>query len=160
MPKGIVKPANQIVVQGEPVILEMTVGSNATEAKMLAGRIVVPDTAEGTVKEAAAKASNFIGVIDVSADKHESDAYAVGDQVKIITGPSGIILKLTLAAGENVSAGDPLVCAADGKVAKQAAGAMGGQGSVVGKALEASNVTADAEIAVLWNPSTEPAAAS
>jgi hypothetical protein len=52
------------------------------------------------------------------------------------------------------------VTAADGKLAKQAVGAMGAQGSVVATAEESSNVTVDAEILVDWNPSHEPAAAS
>ena len=160
MPQGIVKPANQIVIHGEPIILEVEVGANATAAKMLPGRVVIFDDNDYSVKEAGAKAGNFLGVLDVSADKTESTNFAVGDQVKVITGSGGIVLKLTLLASENVTRGDALVCAADGKLAKQAVGAMGAQGSVVGKALESSNVTTDAEIAVLWNPAVEPAAAS
>jgi len=159
MPQGIVKPANQIVIHGEPIIVEMEVGANATAAKMLPGIIVIPDGA-GAVKEAGAKADNFIGILDVAPDKTEDTNYSVGDQAKIITGPVGMIVKLKLKAGENVSVGDALVCAADGQVAKQAVGTMGGQGSPVGIALEASNVTTVAEIAVLWRPSVEPAAAS
>jgi len=160
MPQGIVKPANQIVIHGEPIILEMEVGANATAAKMLPGNIVIFDDTNNTVKEAAAKADNYVGILDVAPDKLESDNYAVGDQCKVITGPSGIVVKLRLKAAENVTRGDPLVCAADGQVAKQAVGAMGGQGSVVAIALESSNVTVLAEIAALWRPGTEPAAAS
>ena len=53
-----------------------------------------------------------------------------------------------------------MVTAADGKLAKQAVGAMGSQGSVVAYTWETSNVATDAEILVLWNPSGEPAAAA
>ena len=67
---------------------------------------------------------------------------------------------LTLLASENVTRGDPLVTAADGKVAKQAVGAMGAQGRVVGYAWESSNVTTDATILVHWKPAAESAAAS
>jgi hypothetical protein len=67
---------------------------------------------------------------------------------------------LTLLANESVTRGDKLVTAADGKLAKQAVGAMGGQGAVVGEAWESSNVAADAEILVHWNPSAEPEAAA
>jgi hypothetical protein len=160
MPQGIVKPANQIIIHGDPVILEMEVGANATAAKMLPGNLVIFDSADSTVKEAGIKADNVIGIIDVAPDKLESDTYAVGDQVKIITGPDGIIVKLRLKASENVTRGDALVAAADGQVAKQAVGAMGAQGSVIGIALESSNVTTIAEVAVLLRQSTEPAAAS
>jgi hypothetical protein len=160
MPQGIVKPANQIVVHGEPNLLEMKVGAAATEAKMLPGRVVIFDDDDISVKEAGAAADNFLGVLDVNADRLESEHFEVGDQVKVITGPVGIVVKLTLLASENVTRGDALVCAADGKAAKQAVGAMGSQGSVIGKALENSNVTTDAEIAVLWNPSVESAAES
>ena len=158
MPQYLVKPANQVVVAGNPIRIEMEVGANATEAKMLPGRLVIHDTTDGCVKEAGAAADNIVGFLDVAADKLESDNYAVGDQAQVVIGEC--IAKLTLLAGENVAPGDPLVAAADGKVAKQAVGAMGGQGSVVGWALESSNVTVDAEILVHYNKSAEPAAAS
>ena len=70
------------------------------------------------------------------------------------------IAKMTLLASENVTRGDPLVTAADGKLAKQAVGAMGEQGKVVAYAWESSNVTVDAEVLVHWCPSAEPAAAA
>ena len=160
MPQGLVKAANQIVVSGDPIRIEMEVGANATAAKMLPGRLVIFDDTDVSVKEAGAAADGFIGVLDVSASKKESDAYAVGDEVMVVTGPHGIVLKLLLLANENVTRGDALVTAADGKVAKQAVGAMGAQGSPIGIALESSNVVTDAEILVLWQPSIEPAAAA
>jgi hypothetical protein len=70
------------------------------------------------------------------------------------------IAKLLLLASESVSPGDWLVAASDGKVKKQAVGAMGSQGMPIGQALETSNVTVDAEILVHWIPCAEPAAAS
>jgi hypothetical protein len=157
MPQGIVKPANQVIIAGNPIILEMEIGANATAAKMLPGRVVIFD-GDGTVKEAGAKADNAVGFLDVAPDKLESAAYAVGDQAKVVVGEC--IAKLTLLAGENVTRGDPLVTADDGKLAKQAVGAMGAQGTVVAHALESSNVTVDAEIVVHWNKTAEPAAAS
>jgi hypothetical protein len=158
MPQFLVKPANQVVVQGNPLRVEYEVGANATEAKMLPGRLVIYDTVAHAVKEAGAKDDVVLGFLDVDAAKLESDHYEVGDQVIVVMGEC--IAKLTLLASENVAPGDWLVCAADGKVAKQAVGAMGGQGGPIGQALELSNVTVDAEILVHWIPCAEPAAAS
>jgi hypothetical protein len=158
MPQFLVKPANQVVVQGNPIKVEYEVGANATEAKMLPGRLVIYDTVAYAVKEAGAKDDVVLGFLDVDASKLESDHYEVGDQVMVVMGEC--IAKLTLLASENVAPGDWLVAAADGKVAKQAVGAMGGQGGPIGQALEISNVTVDAEILVHWIPCAEPAAAS
>ena len=158
MPQAVVKPANQIVAFGDPLAVEMEVGANATAAKMLPGRVVIFDDVDQTVKEAGAKATVETGFLEVAPNKKKADAYAVGDQVKVIIGEC--LAVLTLLASENVTRGDDLVTAADGKLAKKAVGAMGAQGSVVAKAWESSNVTTDAEILVHWRPSAEPAAAS
>ena len=158
MPQGIVKPTNQVVAAGDPLIVEMEIGANATVAKVVPGRVVIFDDVDQTVCEAGAKADNVVGFIEVSPDGTKSTEPAVGDQVPVVIGEC--LAVLTLLASENVTRGDPLVTAADGKLAKQAVGAMGGQGSVVAYAWESSNVTTDAEILVLWRPSAEPAAAS
>ena len=52
MPQWITKPANQVVVSGDPLREEYEIGANATEAQMLPGRVVILDDADGTVKEA------------------------------------------------------------------------------------------------------------
>jgi len=153
-----VKPSNQIVAYGDPLGVEMEVGVNATEAKMLAGRVVIFDDVDQTVKEADAKAVNVVGFLEVDPAKTKTDNYEVGDQAKVVVGEC--LAVLTLLASENVTRGDPLVTAAEGKLAKQAVGAMGAQGQVVANAWESSNVTVDAEILVHWKPSAEPAAAS
>ncbi len=158
MPQNIVKPSNQIVAYGDPLTTEMEIGANATAAKMLAGRVVIFDDANQTVKEAGAEAKNVVGFLEVDPEKTKTTAYAVGDQAKVVIGEC--LAVLTLLASENVTRGDPLVCAADGKVAKQAVGAMGEQGQVIGFSWETSNVTTDAEILVHWKPSAEPAAAA
>ena len=156
MPQFPVKPANQIIAYGDPLKTEMKVGANATPAKMLPGRIVILDDADFTVKEAGAKARVWMGVLDVAPNKKKTDAYAVADPVMVIEGECYLLL--TLLANENVTRGDKLVTAADGKVAKLAVGALGSQGSIIGDTLETSNVASDAEILVHWNPSSEPAA--
>lgn len=158
MPQGIVKPSNQVVAAGDPVVVEMEIGANATVAKVVPGRVVIFDDADQTVKEAGAKAVNVVGFIEVSPDGTKTTEPAVGDQVPVVIGEC--LAVLTLLANETVTRGDPLVTAADGKLAKQAVGAMGGQGSVVAYAWESSNVATDVEILVLWRPSGEPAAAS
>ena len=157
-PQWITKPANQVLVAGDPLKLEMEIGANATAIKMLPGRVVIFDDADGTVKESGAEPDGFVGILDVQPEELEATAYAVGDQAMVIVGEC--VAKMTLLASENVTRGDPLVVAADGKLAKQAVGAMGAQGRVIGETLESSNVTVDAEILVHWNPSQGPAAAS
>ena len=158
MPQGIVKPSNLIVAAGDPLTVEMEVGANATPAKMLPGRAVIFDTADQTVKEAGAKAILEVGVLDVTSNKKTTDSYAVGDQVPVIFGEC--ICVMTLLASENVTRGNSLVTAADGKLAKQAVGVMGAQGKVVAYAWESSNVTTDADILVHWKPDSEPATVS
>ncbi len=158
MPQGTVKPANQIVAFGDPLAVEMEIGANATAAKMLPGRVVIFDDADQTVKEAGAKADGIVGFLEVAPAKKKTDAYAVGDQAQVVVGEC--LAVLTLLANESVTRGDKLVTAADGKLAKQAVGAMGGQGAVVGDAWESSNVATDAEILVHWKPTAEPAAAA
>jgi len=158
LPQGVVKPDNQIVAYGEPLAVEMEIGANATAAKMLAGRVVIFDDVDQTVKEAGAAAVNVVGFLEVDPAKTKTDNYEVGDQAKVVIGEC--LAVLTLLASESVTRGDPLVTAADGKLAKQAVGAMGAQGSVVAYAWESSNVTVDAEILVHWKPSAEPAAAA
>jgi hypothetical protein len=156
MPQFPVKPTNQVIAYGDPLRTEMKVGANATAAKMLPGRVVIFDDADFTVKEAGAKAGVWMGVLDVAANKKKSDAYAVADPVMIIEGECYLLL--TLLANENVTRGDKLVTAADGKAAKLAVGALGSQGSIIGETLETSNVASDVEVLVHWNPSSEPAA--
>ena len=159
MPQGVVKPSNQIVAYGDPLAVEMEIGANATAAKMLPGRVVVFDDADQSVKESGAEAASVAGFLEVAPAKKKTDAYAVGDQAKVVVGECLAIL--TLLANESVVRGDNLVTAADGKLAKQAVGAMGSQGTVVAEAWESSNVATDAEILVHWKPGgAEPAAAA
>lgn len=160
MPQGIQKPANQILALdlGSRVV-EMEVGANATEAQMVAGRAVVFDAADQTIKEAGAKAQGIVGVLEVDPAKTLTDNYSRGDAAKVIIGH--FLARVTLLASENVSREDRLVTAANGKFAKLAVGAMGAQGAVVGKTYESSNVTVDAAIlAEIDTMGSEPAAAS
>jgi len=157
-PQGLVKSANQVLVHGDPLKIECEIGAAATAAKMLPGIVVILDNADDTVKECGAKALTWVGILCGKPDQLEATAYAVGDQAMVIVGEC--FAKLTLLAGENVTRGDRLVTAADGKVAKLAVGAMGAQGTVIGEAWTSSNVTVDAEIIMHWHPCLGPAAAS
>ena len=158
MPQGIIKPTSQIVALGNPLTVEMEVGANATAAKMLPGRVVIFDDVDQTVKEAGAKAANEVGFMDAVADHKKTGAYAIGYQVPVVLGEC--LAALTLLANENVTRGDALVTAADGKLAKLVVGAMGSQGRVIAYAWENSNVVTDAEVLVHWKPGSEPAAAA
>ena len=158
MPQGVVKPSNQIVAYGDPLMVEVEIGANATAAQMLAGRVVIFDDADQTVKEAGAAAVNVVGFLEVDPAKKKTENYSVGDQAKVVIGEC--LAVLTLLANESVTRGDALVTAANGKLAKQAVGAMGAQGQVVAYAWESSNEASDQEILVHWKPSGEPAAAA
>lgn len=145
MPQGIQKPSNQILaLELGARVVEMEVGANATEAKMLPGRAVIFDDVDQTIKEAGAKADQIVGILEVDPAGTLTTSYAVGSAAKVIIGH--FLARITLLASENVSRMDSLVTAADGKFAKLAVGAMGAQGGVVGKSYEASNVTVDADI--------------
>ena len=137
MPQYLVKPVNRIYAGGgDGETIEMEVGANATAAKMLPGRWVVYDAADGAVKEAGAKAGDVMGIIEVDPAKTLTDAYAVGDPIRIIPLKSGTRVMCTLASGgAAVVMGDSVVTAADGKTSKIAVGAFGTQGTIVGKVL-------------------------
>jgi hypothetical protein len=158
MPQGLVKSSNQVLVHGDPLKVECEIGAAATPAEMLPGIVVILDAANDTVKECGAKALTWVGILDVKPNELEATPYAVGDQAMIIVGEC--FAKLKLLASENVTRGDRLVTAANGKVAKLAVGAMGAQGTIIGETWESSNVTVDAEIIVHWHPCPGPAAAS
>lgn len=149
----IITPVNTILAGGVPEIREYEVGANATAAKMLPGRFVIFDTVETAVKEAGAKAHGVIGVIMEKPDGALTDAYAVGDHVRVITGPAVgdvYVLVTELQSGGAVNPGTAIVTAADGKVAIAAVAALGSQGDIVGEGVKvtADPVAADANIVI------------
>jgi len=165
MPSYMVKPANRILsgpVEAQGKIIEGKVGANATPAKMVPGRFVEYDAAEGSFKECGAKSDVCVGIIEVRSGKLLADTHAVGDPVSIIPRNSEAQVVVTLVSGgAAVTVGDPLVTAADGKAAKQAVGAMGAQGSVVAHALTNGDpAAADVTILAALSSSAEPAAAA
>jgi hypothetical protein len=158
----LVKPVNRIL-SGPPVeTVEMIVGAAATALKMLPGRFVVYDAADNAVKEAGAKADDVMGILEVTGSMKITDNYAVGEPCRVIPLVPGTRVMCTLVTGgAAVVMGDKLVTAADGKAAKLAVGAMGGQGTVVAKVLLAEDPTsADKTCLVELVSGAEPAAAS
>jgi len=156
------KPTNRILSGPEWVeITEWEVGANATAAQMVPGRFVIDDTTDGDVKEAGAKADNVLGVLEVNSGMLVTDAYAVGDACNVIMMPGARVVLTFTSGGGAVSPGDCLVTVANGKVEKQGVGAMGGQGSVVARALETGAAqVADLELLCVLVMGCEPAAAS
>jgi hypothetical protein len=131
MPQYLVIPANSVLAEGNPHIVEMEIGANCASAgaKMIAGRCVIHDATDGDVKEAGADAANFMGVLMEQPDELEATAYAIGDQAKVITGGPCIVKCLFASAATGCAPGDKIGCAADGKVKAYSAG------SCVGKAM-------------------------
>ena len=162
MPQYLTAPANSILAKGDPMILEYEIGANATAAQMIAGRVVIHDTTDGDVKEAGSKALNPLGVLMEKPDQLEETAYAVGDQARvIIDGPAIVKLTITSTGSGSVAPGDWLVCAANGKVSKDAVGTMGGQGARVGQALGSwTQSLTDGEILVNFKITPDARAAS
>jgi len=135
MVQGYNKPVNQILADVEgAVVHEYEIGAAATAASCLPGIVVIYDTVNYAVKEAGAEADNPLGVLDVAPDKLRTTAYARGDQARVIE--RGKCLVRLEAASAAVAPGDPLVCAADGRMIKQAVGLLGEQGAPCAYALE------------------------
>lgn len=161
MPQNpFIHPSNRILISEESTahIKEFEVGANATPAKMLPGSIVIFDAAAGAVKESGLEAHSYYGILEVMGDMGRADAYAVGDQCRVITGECYCLVRLK--ASENVSIGERLICGADGLAVKATVGAIGTQGATIGYALEASNSVAIAFIAIHFIPSVEAQAAA
>lgn len=161
MPQGIVAPANQVVVAGNPKRRNYEVGANATLAKMLPKRFVIYDTVDYAVKEAGAKADNVLGILDLQPGNVLTDApTAAGEAVTVIEDECDVVVVLA-SGGAAATPGAAIVTAADGKAAVQAVAAMGSQGSVVGHALTSGDpAAADVEIVIQLNLQREPAAAA
>jgi hypothetical protein len=132
MGQDIVYPNNTIIVEDNGLIIEeFEVGANATPAKMLPGNWVIYDTLAGDIKEAGAKAHGVIGLLLEKPNGALTDAYAVGNQARVITGGNGKVMVRRAASAGNIVPGTPLVAAADGQTGLQAVGGPGTQDDVV-----------------------------
>lgn len=162
MPQYVLKPVNRILAGPHVETVEMKIGANATAAKMLPGRFVIYDAADGCVKEAVAKADDVMGILEVTGSMTLTTAYAVADPCRVIPLVSGTRVMCTLVSGSAaVVPGDKIVTAADGKAAKLGVAAMGSQGTPVAKVLLAEDpAAADKTCLVELISSAEPAAAA
>lgn len=149
----LVKATNQILVYGKALKLECKVGATATKAKMLPGTIVVRDTNDNEVMEAAGTELSVLGVIDVDPTHDMDDPYDVGENIPILAPAPGAFLMLRMKANEDVTQGDIIIHAADGLVIKQILGALGVQVSPIGQVWESWNEVAIEHVLCLWNPS-------
>jgi hypothetical protein len=132
MGQDIVYPLNTVIVEDNGLIIEeFEVGANATPAKMLPGTWVIYDTVAGNVKEAGAAADDVIGMLMEAPDGSLTTAYAVGDQVRVITGGNGLVMTRRAANAGNIVPGTTLITNADGLATLRVAAAMGSQGMVV-----------------------------
>lgn len=107
------------VVQGPYMTERLTVGANATAAKMLPGIHVVRDTNDYSAKEggAAGASIGIIGYGEAAADfkpATRDTAYALGDEIPVHNG----VFRARVYVTEAVNKGDSLIAAADGKFSK------------------------------------------
>jgi len=119
---GFMAPAND-VVQGTDrngLIEQLRVGSNATAAQMLPGRLVSRDVGDYDVKEGSALLApeGWIGYDSASPDYKPATmttAFAVGDDIAIHNG-GGFRVRTSLAKGCSVVKGDLLANWTNGQV--------------------------------------------
>jgi hypothetical protein len=133
MPQDIVYPANTVIVEDNGLVIEeFEVGANATEADMIPGTWVIPDTVEDNVKESSAKAHGLIGLLMEMPDMALTDHYTRGSNCRVITGGNGKVMVRRVASAGQIDPETPLVTGANGTTDKQAVGAAGTQGDIVG----------------------------
>ena len=133
-----VKPLNR-TLQGPDYteLVEYEVGANATVANMVAGRLVIKDTVDGSVKEVpAAGADDVIGVIEVRSGKTLADTHAVGDSITLITHAGARVVLATSSGSGAITQGIQLIADKHGTVSIVA-------GPIVAKALESVAVPGD-----------------
>lgn len=111
-------PAQTILIHGVPLWEEFTA---APGSAILPGDVVEFNRsycADGLAKiqECAANSELFLGVAEVSheEDHDEDDAFAAGEQVRVMNGD--IIVRLRLNANQAITCGDLLKPAASGEV--------------------------------------------
>jgi hypothetical protein len=132
MPQDIVESVNSIIVADEHLVIEeFRVGAGATPAKMLPGTWVIADTLDMDIKEGSDEAAGVLGILMEKAAGAITDAYAVGDRARVITGGDGLVLARIITSGGNINPGTPLVAATSGLTKIQATGAKGAQGEIV-----------------------------
>lgn len=112
MPFG--KPANKILVAGQPIIEECVAENTGGSDDVKPGMVAIKGTGDHQVKYAGAAAVNAVGVVDYNFRYKITDAYPEGDPARILKGD--FVWVGTLANGQSVSKGDKLICAANGEL--------------------------------------------
>jgi len=155
-------PNNSIIAEDNGLVIEeFEVGANATAAKMLPGTAVIVDTIAGDVKEAGAAAHGVIGWLIEAPGGAITDAYAVGDTCRVVTGGNGKLMVRRVANAGNITEGTPLVTAADGLATLQAVGGAGTQGDIIAVGAEVlADSTAIANVLVSVHRTVELKAAT
>jgi hypothetical protein len=140
MPQGLVQPTNAILYGGQPLVREMEV---LTATTMIPGRLVMTDSAEGTIKVCTTGATTALGVLDIEPGNRRTTSYDAGDQARVLSGP--IIVLMTVAAmGTATAVGSTMIPAASGQIQPGTTA-----GAIVGIALQAVGTGTSAEILVL-----------
>lgn len=159
MPQGHQKPANRILVEmiaGQ--IEEYEIGANATVAEVIPGSCVIHDVYEHAIKESGDEPTTIVGVVECNPTQDLAEENVIGKSQLVLTGHFIAQIKVKT---QNIAIGDRLVGAADGFFKELAVGAIGAQGAVVGKALEASSLTTIHYIlAEVWTGVGEPLTAT
>jgi len=110
-----VRPTNKILVGGQPLIEELV--TEGTTCKP--GLFVKKGTADHQVQLAGDGEQKPLGVLDADPRYKITDAFADKFPVRVLKAPAVVVA--TLASGNNVVKGAPLVCAANGKLKAAAA---------------------------------------
>ena len=105
-----IKPTNKILVGGTPLVEELV--TEGTTCKP--GLFVRKGTADHQVQLAGDGAKNPLGVLDADLRYPIANAFADKFDVKVMKGP--IVVVATLLTGNNVTKGQALICAANGKL--------------------------------------------
>lgn len=168
---GLQKPANKIVVAGDPLVMQQNI---ETATNCYSGRLVKKGTNDNdiVVNTAAGNPTGWLGYEQVGTGMPDSvdSIYSAGAQAPVLYGGKFVIVG-HLASGENVAKDDQLVAAANGELKKASSlavatgatpvtssaangaivsGSVPLEGPIVAKAMESVNATsAAADIMVL-----------
>jgi hypothetical protein len=105
-----VKPSNKILVGGTPIVEELI--TEGTSCKP--GLFVKKGTADHQVMLAGDGEQKPLGVLDADPRYPITQAFPDKHPVRVLKAPAVVVA--TLASGNNVVKGAPLVCAANGKL--------------------------------------------
>jgi|Deesub1362A_J573_1020465.scaffolds.fasta_scaffold04856_3 hypothetical protein len=109
---GYKKPSNTVLVAGQPIVQELIC---KTVTNCNPGVLVTRDTDDDHFKACGAT-DMPLGFLDVNETVGIGDTYVADDVGKVLSGP--VAVRAILANGENVTKGDLLVQAANGRLAK------------------------------------------